>query len=164
MNDAQADRMFYQELMSSMHNLIWQDEDGSYEAFGKYRIVPRRPGFQVWCANNYVGDFRSTRAALSWCIADKFKKYNLARELLLIDNALHSLANDIMVRAGVAAKTKKRDLKECVETKIETKIIRKKELEYQLDKCINLAKYLQQKGFNNETARTGRHNTNKTNR
>ena len=39
-------------------------------------------------------------------------------------------------------------------TKLETKIIHKKQLENQLAKCINWAKYIQQRGFNNETART----------
>jgi hypothetical protein len=37
-------------------------------------------------------------------------------------------------------------------------------LENQLTKCVNWAKYIQQRGFDNETARTGRSQPNKTSR
>ena len=56
------------------------------------------------------------------------------------------------------------EFRDSIGTKLETKIIRKKQVENELAKCVNWAKYCQQRGFNNETARTGRNQPNKTSR
>ena len=111
-----------------------------------------------------MGTFYSTRTALSWCIADKHSAYNTARELLTIDNKLNALTQDINTRAAIGDRSQNLTLRETVLTKLESKIIHKKQLENQLTKCVNLAKYWQQRGFNNETARTGRNQPNKTSR
>ena len=75
-----------------------------------------------------------------------------------------ALTNDINTRANVAERSKNSLFRETVETKLETKIIHKKQVEQQLTKCVNYAKYYQQKGFNNETVRTGRDHAIKTSR
>ncbi|CAB4138142.1 hypothetical protein UFOVP328_335 [uncultured Caudovirales phage] len=152
------------ELRSILPNCIWRNDDGEYELFGKYRIVPNRPGYTVYCAANAVGNFSSTKTAVSWCVADKYRAYNLAREIHTTDTRLTAIANDMFVRAGVANRSKRADFRESVDTKLETKIIRRKALENQLTKCVDLAKYLQQKGFDNETARSGRATKNQTSR
>jgi hypothetical protein len=118
----------------------------------------------VYCAANPVGEFSSTRTAVSWCVADKYRNYNLARDILRTDNRLSAVSNDVFVRMGVANKSKRAEFRESIDTKLETKIIRKKELEHELSKYINLAKYLQQRGFDNETARSGRATKNQTSR
>jgi hypothetical protein len=147
-----------------MPNFIWCNDAGEYELFGKYRIVPTRPGYTVYCAANAIGDFSSTRTAVSWCVADKYQNYNLARDILRTDNRLTAVSNDVFVRMGVASRSKRPEFKESIDTKLETKIIRRKELEQQLAKYVNSAKYLQQRGFDNETARSGRATKNQTNR
>jgi hypothetical protein len=158
------ERLLRAEFHDIMPNVIWETEDGIYEVFGKYRIKPERPGYRVYCGASDIGLFNSTRAALSWCIADKYKAYNLARELLTTDNKLQSLTQDISVRIAVAEKSQKFEFRDIIGTKLETKIIHKKQLENQLAKCVNWAKYCQQRGFNNETARTSRTAPNKTSR
>lgn len=162
--DQEFERLVREEFKNVMTVLIWQNEDGDYEAFGKYTIVPEKPGYTVYINDDEQGFFNSTRTAISWCVADKYKRYNLARELLTYDTMLANITNDIFVRAGVANKTKDPVIKESIETKLEPKIIRKREVEKQLDKCVNWAKYLQQKGFENEIARPGTATTIKTNR
>jgi len=144
--------------------LIWQNELGEYEVFGKYRIVPQLSGFCVFINEDAQGFFNSTRTAISWCIADKFQQYNLARDLLTCDNMLANLTNDIFVRAGVANKTRDPNMRESIDTKLELKILHKKKLASQLNNYVNRAKYLQQKGFANETSRFGSATTIKTNR
>ena len=162
--DQEFERMFRQEFKDITPNLIWQDEKGTYEVFGRYRIVPLRPGYQVFCAATDVGTFHSTRTALSWCIADKNCSFNIAREILTTDNKLNTLTQDINIRAAVGDRSKNPELRETILTKLESKIIQKKLLENQLTKCVNWAKYCQQRGFDNETARTGRSQPNKTSR
>ena len=162
--DHEFERMFRQEFKDITPNLIWQNDSGEYEAFGRYRIVPLRPGYQVFCSATEVGTFHSTRTALSWCIADKNRAYNTARELLTVDTKLTALTQDIAVRAAIGDRSKDPALREMILTKLESKIIQKKLLENQLTKCVNWAKYIQQRGFDNETARTGRSQPNKTGR
>jgi len=162
--DQELEAWVRSELRTIMPNFIWCNDAGEYELFGKYRIVPTRPGYTVYCLANPVGEFSSTKTAVSWCVADKYRNYNLAREIYNTDTRLTAVGNDVFVRAGVANRSKRADFRESIDIKLESKIIRKKELEKQLDKCINLAKYLQQKGFDNETARSSRNGTNKTSR
>lgn len=162
--DQEVERWVHAEFRQMLPVLIWQNDDGEYEAFGKYRIVPERPGYTVYINDDRQGFFNSTRTAISWCVADKYQRFNLARDLLLFDNMLANINNDIFVRAGVANKTRDHNTKENIETKLEPKILQKRALEQQLSKCVNWAKYLQQKGFENETSRSGHATTIKTNR
>lgn len=162
--DHEFERWVHQEFKQMLPVLVWRNEDGDYEAFGKYHIIPQTPGYKVFINEDCQGFFNSTRAAISWCVADKFQRFNLARDLLTYDNMLANISNDIFVRAGVANKTRDYTLKESIEIKLEPKIIQKREIETHLNKCINWAKYLQQKGFENETARFGSATTIKTNR
>jgi hypothetical protein len=162
--EQEIERIFRQEFRDLMPNVIWQTDDGVYEVFGHYRIVPEFGQFRVFCAATDVGIFGSTRSALSWCIADKNRAYNLARELKELDNKLTALTNDIAVRSGIAERSRRWEFRDPVGTKLETKIIRKKQVENQLAKCISWAKYSQQRGFTNEAQRTGRGQPNKTSR
>jgi hypothetical protein len=155
-SDQEFERALRQEIKDILPNTIWQNEDGVYSVFGHYRIQPERPGYRVFCGATEVGVFNTTRTALSWCIADKNQAYNLARELLETDIKLGTLTNDITARATLADRSSNWGFRDAIGTKLETKIIRKKQLENQLAKCVSWAKYCQQRGFNNETARTGR--------
>ena len=162
--DQDLERLFRQEFKDILPNVILKNDSGVYEVFGHYRIQPERPGYRVFCSATDVGIFANTRTALSWCIADKHRSYNTAREILLTDNKLAALTQDINTRAAVGDCSKDPAWKETILTKLETKIIQKKLLENQLTKCVDWAKYIQQKGFDNETARTGRSQPNKTSR
>lgn len=150
------DRIMRQEFPETLNNLIFRDEDGSYKVFDRYRIINEKPGYRLYCSATDVGLFSSTRTAMSWCIADKNKLYTLARDILHLDIKLRSLNSDINVRANIADRSKEPQFRETIGTKLESKIIRKKMVEEQLTKCVNWAKYIQLKGFNNETIRTSR--------
>jgi hypothetical protein len=162
--DKEFERLFRQEFKEILPNTIWKNTDGSYQVFGHYCIVPEHPGYRVFCAATEIGLFYSTKTAMSWCVADKYKNYNLARELYNTDSKLNSLINDINVRIYLGDHSKTPDFQEKVGTKLETKIIRKKQLENQLAKYISWAKYTQQRGFNNETVRTNQGRSNKPSR
>ncbi len=160
----EAIRLLRHEFPDMIANFIWQNEDNTYSVFGKYTIVPESLGYRVFCSASDIGIFTSTRTALSWCIADKYRAYNTARELKETDQKLSDLNNDIHIRAALADRSRRWEFRDAVGVKLETKIIRKKQLENQLAKCVNWAKYCQQRGFNNETQRIGRGQPNKTSR
>ena len=162
--DREFERAMRHELRDIMPNVILPKDDGTYEVFGKCQIIPEHPGYTVMCHGTTVGFFSSTRSALSWCIADKYQDYNLTKDILLLDNKLAGLTNDINARVAIADRSGNPDFREYVATKLETKMIHKKIVENQLTNCINLAKYLQQRGFTNETQRIGRGQPNKTSR
>ena len=163
-SEIEFDKAFRKEFPKILPNLIFQNEDGSFEVFGRYVIKKEKAVCRVFCSDADMGVFTSTKTALSWCIAIKFANYNLARDILILDNKLRSLTNDINTRANIADRSKSSVFQETVETKLETKIIHKKQVEQQLTKCVNYAKYYQQKGFNNENVRTGRDQAIKTSR
>ena len=163
-SEREVERVFRQEFRDLMPNVIWQNDDGVYEVFGRYRIQPESQGFRVFCSATDVGVFATTRTALSWCIADKNCAYNTARELLETDNKLAALTADIDTRAAIGDRSRDPALREIIMTKLASKIIHKKMLENQLSKCVSWAKYVQQRGFEDETARTGRGQSNKTSR
>lgn len=164
MREHDVEQAFRQEFRHLMPNVIWQSEDGVYQVFGRYRIQNKSGSFRVFCSATDVGVFSTTRTALSWCIADKHRAYNTARELLETDNKLTALTQDIGVRAALGDRSRDPALREIILTKLESKIIHKKLLENQLAKCVDWAKYVQQRGFEDETARTGRGQPNKTSR
>mgnify|MGYP003349433405 FL=1 len=124
----------------------------------------RSDGYHVVCHATDVGLFSSTKSAISWCVADKYRDYNLARQILLTDTRLDAISSDIFTRMAAANRSRKIEFKENIDAKLEPKIIRKKQLEKQLANLINSAKYLQQRGFDNEIARSSRTTKNQTSR
>jgi hypothetical protein len=94
------------EIKDILPNTIWKNENGTYTVFGKYRIEPAKKGYRVFCHANEIGVFNSTKTALSWCIADKYQNYTLARDLLATDIKLAHLTNDIAVRAAMGDRSK----------------------------------------------------------
>ena len=117
-SDQEFDRMFRQEFKDITPNLIWQNDLGEYEVFGKYRIVPERPGYRVFCSATEVGIFNSTKSALSWCIADKVNAYNTARDLLILDNKLGALTADIATRTAIGERSTKWEFRDSIGTKL----------------------------------------------
>lgn len=152
------------EIVNLTDKLIVDDGRGGILAFGKYKIVPTNYKFIVDIKNQDPMTFGSRRSALSWCIADQHNQLNLARIIHVLDTKKHVLAADIHCRQTLAKRSKHEDFYEDVSTKIQCKIDRLEAVDAELEKCLNSAKYIQIRGFSNETARTGRSVANKTNR
>jgi hypothetical protein len=152
--DRALKRIFRQEFKNIEPNIIWQSRDG-YQVFGRYKIQTKKTGYLVSSGLSDIGVFSSTRTALSWCIADKNCVYNTAREILRTDNKLTDLKNDISTRVAIGDRSRDHNFREIILAKLESKIIQKKLLENQLNKYVSWAKYIQHRGFQNETARTG---------
>jgi hypothetical protein len=148
--DKEFAQAFRQEFKELTNTLIWQNDNGDYEVFDRYRIARAHPGYQVFCSATDVGIFTTTKTALSWCIADKNQAYNLARDIKDVDLKLRTLNNDIATRAGAADRSKNHAFRETVEAKLESKIIRKKRLESEIAKYVSWAKATQSRKFSSE--------------
>jgi hypothetical protein len=130
--------------------------DDGYLVFGQYVIKEADHGFDVFRYNDQVGSFGSKKAAMSWCIADSCKQYRLSFEIQSLDSKKSQLSADISTRRQVGEMSKHSSITELIETKLEPKIRYYNSVKAELEKCINSAKYLQLRGFSNETARPSR--------
>ena len=143
------------ELMHMLSNAILPDGTG-YLAFGRYHLSRDNSTWTVAQTGRDARRFSSARSALGWCIADKYQQHHIKQQITNLDGERIMLTADIDVRAGLQQRMRSQDLRSTVDTKLHSRRYRLRQVETRLDKCINLAKYWQIRGFNNETARTGR--------
>lgn len=145
---------------SAKHNMIFPIE-GGYEVFHIYNVQCNDGKVLVNKYKNLVGNFTSTRTALSWCIADKYNHMRLADEIASLDQAVSRLQADIDTSKTLVKKIKNAEIKEIAQLKLQSKIDLIKEIEYRMDKCVASAKYKQLRGFNDEIERARRTTPNK---
>jgi hypothetical protein len=91
---------------------------------------------------------------MAWCTADKHEQYNLSNSILVLDRKKQALAADIYCRKTLAERGKHETFYEIINMKLQPKIDQYNSVSTELEKCVNRAKYIQIRGFNNETART----------
>lgn len=134
-----------------------------YDVFNRYSLYPKKNSVLVksnkWCENK---TFASKRTALSWCIADKYQKRTLAWEIEYLDRQKERLRNDVNAQLQNIDNFRDPVRRDIVELKLETKKSALRHVSEQLNKCINLAKYWQIKGFDDEIARTRKNYSNRT--
>lgn len=129
--------------------------DGVIIAFGKYTIEKKNGVFVVTRGNLHIGDFNSSKVAINWCVADKFHQTILAQELLNLDKELERREIEVEHYRSFLNKSTDSNKRFIIFDRLNESQSRIRAIKDQLNKCINSAKYWQQKGFDNETARTG---------
>lgn len=129
------------------------DEHSGWVAFNRYHIKPVDTGYEVWHYYNLVTVFGSKKSAISYCIADFHKQYKLSQQIRVLDAKKQLVINDIKCRSEMARRGKSAKFREMVNTKLETKLAVNAAVSAELEKCISSAKYIQLRGFSNETAR-----------
>jgi len=150
-NERKVERWAEHELQRNMEKIILPDACGGYVVFGRYRIHPLGAGFTVSTWYQDIHTFGSKRAAMSWCVADSQNQFKLANELISLDRKDQQLSADIYCRRNVANRGRHESFYEIVNMKIQPKIDVYNQVHSELEKCINQAKYLQIRGFSNET-------------
>lgn len=148
-------------------NAIFPTETG-YCVFDKYNIKKQGHGVTVESSNSNICDnkrqFSCTKNAVSWCVADKYRQTKLAEEILLLDAKRFRLHDDIEFSKKLIKKFSDPNMRETALTKLYAKQDVLKRIELGLEKCANLAKYWQLRGFNNEIERTRRSASNSNSR
>ena len=129
--------------------------DNEIVAFGRYTIKRNKDGYQVYRHEQLAAQPLSSKVAISWCVADKYNQHILAKELVTLENELNRRENEIRHFRAFVDRTRDPQRKLVVMDRLNESIARSRQVKIQLSKCINLAKYWQQKGFDNETLRTG---------
>ena len=146
--------MVAQDLAALAPNTILPDGRG-YLAFEIYSIQPEQGLWRVTKRGDLQAVMTTVRSAVSWCVADKYAQHRLSTDILQLDQHKLQLENDITARENLA----KRRLSistDAIAAKIASRRWRLQQIDERLAKCVNVAKYWQLRGFNNETARAGR--------
>jgi hypothetical protein len=140
------------EITAIANNMVLADGD-AYFLFGQYDLKKTSDQVVIWKNDNLAGTFGNTQIAVAWCIADKFNQVNLAIRIAQLDKERTRYANDINTKRSIASKSKDYEFKETVSIKLANQQYKYKAIDTELSKCVNLAKYWQYRGFNNETQR-----------
>ena len=148
--DAWAER----ELKRNIDSIIIDNGTGGIVVFGKYCIEANDTRFCVSTWDREIHSFSSKKSAMSWCTADHQQQYNLSNSILVLDRKKQALAADIYCRKTVGERGRHENFYEIINMKIQPKIDLYNSVDAELENCVNRAKYLQIRGFNNETART----------
>jgi hypothetical protein len=157
MNKTQKIELFAEkELKRNLDSLILPDDNGGYVAFGRYYLKPSEHGVVVSTWDREIHEFMNKRHAISWCVADHNNRIMLATRILSLDAKKRIVNSDVQLRRNIAERSRNESFYEGITTKLQPKIDTLEMLNNELEKCINSAKYLQIKGFTNETARTSR--------
>jgi len=141
------------EIQRNLHRMIIDDGEGDFIVFGKYYMHPTNTGVEINTWDKPVHCFANKRTAISWCVADHVNHLNLANQILNLDRKQQILHNDIHCRHTLGNRGRTEDFAEIVNTKMQPKVDQHRMVSSELEKCIKLAKYIQIRGFNNETAR-----------
>ena len=155
MNQEQKFEQWAEQLLKqNLGQIIFGNENEGWTAFANYQIKPLKSQYEVKHYGNHVGNFGSKRSAISWCIADYHRQYSLSYRIQTLDSKKQQLVNDIQCRSEVARRSRSAAIKEMIQTKLEPKLAVNHAVSAELEKCISSAKYIQLRGFSNETART----------
>jgi hypothetical protein len=146
-SDQKLERFAEREFKRVYTKLIIDDEHGGYVAFGRYHLRPNSLGVAVYHSDDLVSVFSSKKTAMSYCVADHLKQFQLAQNIRILDHKKQSLTADIYCRRGQADRSSRPEFREIVHTKLALKIENLTLLNQELEKCINSAKYLQLRGF-----------------
>ena len=134
------------------NNIITRSGD-SISAFKHYRIVKtENHSYSIYKDNCLITTVSSSRVALAWCIYDKHSKLTDATQLIKHENELIRRQSEMMhyrffINSGKITETRRNiTINRLDDAKDRYHILQK-----YIDKYINIAKYCQQKGFDNET-------------
>ena len=140
------------ELLNSNPNAIFRNGD-SIMAFANYEIVQESPNEYSIYRDDYLVETCSTcRIALSFCILDKNKMQMDAKHLVALEDKLIGRQSEMMhYRHVITSPNTDEFRREVVLHRLDSAKHEYHIIQKQLTKSINVAKYCQQKGFENET-------------
>jgi len=129
-------------------------QDDTVDVFGRYAIRRNMERFMVQKNAADVHDFSTLRVALSWCVADHIGNHGLGRDIAYLDSDIIRYESQIQGYQQRLAKKIDAWTHNLLHNRLSEArhqlLVRKNRLE----KCCNLAKYFQLRGFSDEIART----------
>lgn len=129
--------------------VIFQDIDGSYSLFNKYKIK------KISSANvevslikgDTINSFLNIKNAVCWCVFDKLGKYSLANRIIDLDMILSSVDVHIAIHSNLFKKAKKTEDKLIYLAKLNQDKLQKKAMSEELNNHILNSYNWQQRRF-----------------
>lgn len=147
-------RWAQREITHHIDNIILDDWQGGMLAFGRYEIQPGDQEFVVTRDNELQGKFTTRRVALSWCVADNKRIWDLRQRIAMLDQRRRRLNQDILARKRAQSRASDWFRRSLAQDKLQNRHYQLANTNFELEKCLARAKYLQLRGSQNETART----------
>ncbi len=143
------------DMLSLQRHTITHDR-GRYQVFGDWEIIHAGDQAQVYHNGDLKFVARDVRTALSWCVAERHRRFELSRDIARWDQKVQRTQRDIDHTAMLLPRIHDQELRDNIQTKLLHKKQMLLEAKNRLSKCIGHAKYIQIRGFNDEIARTRR--------
>lgn len=152
--EQKLERWAQREILRNINHLILEDDDGSILAFGCYDIRPESRSVAVYRDGALLNRFATRAVALSWCVAQHKNLITFGNHIEILDHQCRRVRADIRATKHMEQMLSDPDRREVLRSKIQNKQWYFNMLDSDLAKCVEKAKYLQLRGFRNETART----------
>lgn len=129
--------------------VIFQDIDGSYSLFNKYRIKKiSSTNVEVsLIKGDIINSFFNIKNAVCWCVLDKLGKYSLANRVINLDMSLSSVDVHIAIHSNLFKKSKKTEDKLIYLAKLNQDKLQKKAMSEELNNHIQNSYNWQQRRF-----------------
>lgn len=121
-----------------------------YVVFDRFRIVKDEDRFKVLEYGHELNTFLSSRNALSFCIFRKRGDIDKADFLARLDSKLQQKLFNIEVSRNILINSKDMGKKYTALARVDLDIEESKSAKRQISECVELAKYFQEKGLDNE--------------
>lgn len=129
---------------------VFENTDGSYEVFNRYRISKDKLGFRVSVKNESQEKiFSSVKVALTWCIFEKKKDYVKSLRIEYLDIMINGTEMAINNHRRLVKGAKDTHAKLVYIAKLSEEKARYKSMSTELAKCIIESRYWQNKNFAN---------------
>lgn len=138
------------ELIKLQNSLILRDQK-KVHLFNRYKIYKAKLKYWAQTPGTDPLSFPSLKTAASWCVADNAKQQILAQEIYRLSTRSLQLAESIRTRYEILNITNSNTMRQHIEAKIFHRKNEKHTVDCHLEKCVIQAKYIQFKGFNNDT-------------
>lgn len=146
---------FFKKIHQNLiHTLIYQISDDVYILYDQYSVQRHDKSFIVTrFRDQREFKFNRIRNATAWAILDKHNKFYEATRLYELDTKLEGIKIDVAIHRRLKNTDSLEDYL-IYSDKYENDLIRQQKFQRELDKYIIMAKYCQQRGFENELNRT----------
>lgn len=137
------------ELSKKIHDLlIIHNDDGSYNLFGKYTIVPKEELYTVYKIQSEENNtFSTLKNAVTWCVFDKNNKYKEIKRIHELDHLISSIDVNIAQHKKLASKSQNLDDKSIYLAKLYEDKLKKRAILSEINDYVLTSKYLQSKKF-----------------
>lgn len=128
---------------------IVQENDGSYNLFGTYMVIPQPNGafkVSVMDKNDQSIEFSSLKYAVSWCVFEKNNRPKERERIHILDQIINSLEVTMFQYKKLAQKVKTSDRDIYLAKFLEDKLKRKKAVQ-EIEQYTSMSRYIQNKKF-----------------